>query len=187
MREKREMGKMRKIAFIGAIAVLSALAASCAGGGEAKQTGPATAPYQLPLSEIRPWYNAEFIGGDTIAFKGGGVDYLLPLEVKLAAYSNLALVYEIVDFTGEEAVGAKTGNSNTMQLSIKDWDGGDSRIDLTYIPLKEEGGEVTLLEGDSFAKLQQKGVEGFTIAANTWQNNAISTYTLKIISLELRP
>lgn len=184
----------RTIIGYGAVCALVVLAVSCAssGGGksasqpEEPQPVKAAGPYQLPLSEFKDWYKAS-IEEDTITFEGGGLDYLLPLDVNLKAYSELVLVYETSDWVEEEAVAEKTGTANLMQLSIKNWDGGDGRVDLTYPYLQEGAGEVVLLDADKYTELQQKAVEGFSIAANVWENNGIANYKVKILSLELRP
>jgi hypothetical protein len=168
------------------VGIIAFSCATASGGGAAKQSGPADKPFALPLTEFKPWYKAKF-QGDTIALEGGGVDYLLPLDVDLNAYSQLVLVYETFDWVDEDAVLKQTGKANTMQLSVKDWDGGDSRIDLTYPYIVEGAGEAVLLEGEQYDALKQKGVEGFSLAANVWSNNGISTYKVKVISLELRP
>jgi hypothetical protein len=186
---------MKKIMGYGAVLALVMLAGSCGSSGAAKTEPPPPAPaepvkateaYVIPVSQFAPWYKAS-IEEDTIAFEGGGLDCLLPEGVDLKAYSQLVLVYETSDWVDEEAVAAKTGKPNTMQLSIKDWDGGEARVDLTYPYLEEGSGEAVLLEGENYAALQKEGVAGFTLAANVWENNGIANYKLKIVSLELRP
>lgn len=178
-----------KKSFVGFAVILAAVTlVSCASSKPAASAPvKADAAYQLPVGNFQKWYDADLEGGDTISFKGGGVDYMFPAGFDPKAYSSLYLVYETSAWVAEPDVLAQTGKEDTMQLSVKDWDGEGGRVDLTYPYVEKGTGEVALLDGDQYQALTAKGIEGFAIAANVWSHNGIARYKVKIISLEARP
>lgn len=202
-------------AMVVALVMLSVSCASKPKAEAPVETAPQVQPYALPLTGFQAPYatddgtSAE-LQGDTIVFTGGGLDYLLPADVDLSLYSGLYLTYVTSDWTDSDAVGANAnfadGNTHRMQLSFKGWNGvaadvpeGDDgtpaqtavRTDYTY-PLLEDGPdqkEVSLIDADRKYGdwIAQEGVKGFTLKANIYEDAGIPNYSVKIISLELRP
>ncbi|MDR0525799.1 MAG: hypothetical protein LBG90_08025 [Spirochaetaceae bacterium] len=188
---------MKKCVY-GAIAALIIVSASCASKPKAEPAPEPPKPYALPLTGFTPWEledgTAELVD-DTIVFAGGGLKYLLPTDVDLSKYTGLYLVYETSEWDDPEgAVEAKTGVPHRMQLSFRGWDGIEGNelaegTDYTYPILEDGAGEVSIIDRDrKFGEWESgEAAKGFTLKANTFENDGIANYKVKITALELRP
>jgi uncharacterized repeat protein (TIGR02543 family) len=154
--------------------------APAAEGSFGKQANGA---YVLDPSLFKTWYNASLIGGDTISFTGGGMNYLFPTDDEdfdIADYESLTVSYTTSDIPAEE-------DGKSLKLTVHTLTVGDSdytHANLTYPTLAEGEGNFSI-DDTNFAALQADGIVGFDFQINS--DGGHTTYKMKINSMTLNP
>jgi hypothetical protein len=134
------------------------------------------------------WYSASMSTSDTIAFTGGGMDYLFPVgeEAKLdiTEYAKLVIKYE--------TSGYDTTDELPLKLTVHGWKTTDTNGrsgDLAYPTLNKggAGGEIVIDDAEKFALLAATDNKGLDLQVNTYEDGSQKNFNMKIISMILSP